>query len=170
MIKIQFYLSNLKGGGAQRTVVNILRHIDRDKFKPKLILFDYDENMAYSDIIPEDIEIINLNTRGRYSVLKISKLIKNEDPDIVFGTLPQVNIALTLGKIISRNECKMILRETNYRKKGFNSSYFSGIKRKFTYSMSDKVVALSKGVANQIIEECKLGKSKVTIIYNPVDI
>ena len=170
MIKIQFYLSNLCGGGAQRTVVNVLRYLNRNKFNPSLKLLDYNKNMAYAELIPGDVEITNIDRRGRYSVFKIAKIIREEQPDIVFGTLPQVNIALTLGRLLSLKRPRMILRETNYRKKAFNSSWLKFQQRKFSYKRCDQVVSLSKGVAKQLENEYNIDSEKINVIYNPVDL
>lgn len=169
MKKIQFYLSNLKGGGAQRTVVNILRYINKEKFEPELILLDYDEEHAYSNLIPEDINIYNLNTRGRYSILKISKLIKERKPDICFATLPQVCKAVMIGHKLSGSNSKTIFRETTYRNKD-QMSFFSFRILKTAYNYCSHNISLTKGVKEQMIKNYDLLIEKVTTIYNPIDI
>jgi hypothetical protein len=124
-IKILFFLSNLSGGGAQRTIVNLLKGLDRRKFMPSLALLNYNPNDAYASLIPSDIEIINLNSRGRYAAWKIKRLIESNEPDILFSTLPQVNFAVWLGNKISKKSVKLILRETNYRDVETNTTVFN---------------------------------------------
>lgn len=168
-IEILFFLSNLKGGGAQRTVVNILKYLDRDNFSSKLVLLNYSDKQPYASLVPKDVEIVNLDSRGRYSIFKIAKLINDEKPDICFATLPQVCKAVTLGHKISGSNSKVIYRETNYRKKK-DMNFLSYKLLKTTYNYSDHNVSLTKGIKKQIIKNYKLSSDKITNIYNPVDL
>lgn len=169
-IKIFFFLSNLSGGGAQRTMVNLVRSIDKSLFLPTLVLLDYDSNDAYASLIPEDIEIINLNSRARYAALKIKKIIEVKQPDILFSTLPQVNFAVWLGNRISQKKSKLVLRETNYRKKGVNTTVFLQMIYRKIYRDADGIIGLSDGVTEHMIRNYRLDPLKVKRIYNPVDI
>lgn len=169
-IKILFFLSNLSGGGAQRTMVNLLRGLDRNKFKPSLALLNYDANDAYANLMPPDIEVININSRGRFAAWKIKKLIESMEPDILFSTLPQVNFAVWLGNKLSNKPGKLVLRETNYREIGFNTTSILQMLYKKMYRDADKVIALSEGVKNHMFNTYKLEESTITRIYNPVDV
>jgi len=170
IIKVLFLLSNLSGGGAQRTIVNLLKGLDRRKFMPSLALLDYNSNDAYASLIPSDIEIINLNSRGRYAAWKIKRLIESNEPDILFSTLPQVNFAVWLGNKISKKSVKLILRETNYRDVETNTTVFKQKLYQKMYKDADKVIALSEGVRKHMVKTYRLKESKVIRIYNPVDI
>lgn len=169
-IKVFFFLSNLSGGGAQRTMVNLLKSIDKNSFSPTLVLLDYNPNDAYASLIPDDIEIINLNSRGRYAAWKVKKIIESKQPDKLFSTLPQVNFAVWLGNKISNRKPKLILRETNYRKEGTNTTVLKQKLYKTIYRDADRVIGLSEGVSKHMIEAYQLDATKVTRIYNPVDI
>ena len=54
-INVTFVINNLSGGGAERVLVNLLNSLDREKFKPKLFLFEY-EGKFLKDL-DEDIEV-----------------------------------------------------------------------------------------------------------------
>lgn len=168
MVNILFFLSNLKPGGAQRTIVNIINHLDKSKYYSTLILFDYNKNQAYSNLIPKELKIYNLDTRGRHSIFKISRIIKVENPDICFATLPQVAKALTLAHKITRHNSKVILRETNYRPRK-EITLLDYITLKYSYQYSDHIIALTKGLNEQIKKQYKIKDDKITIIYNPVN-
>lgn len=160
----------MSGGGAQRTIVNIIKYINRDKFSPTLILLKQNKNDAYNSLIPKDVEIINLNRRGRYAFLKIKKLIDKNKPDILFSTLPEVNSSVWLGYKLSNRSPKLILRETNYREIGFNTSIIKQAIYKKIYNDADKVIGLSNGVTDHMIESYNLDKKKTYRVYNPIDI
>lgn len=169
-IKIFFFLSNLAGGGAQHTMVNILKSIDKNSFTSTLVLLDYDPNDAYVSLLPDGIKIINLNSRARYAAWKIKKIIEDKQPDMLFSTIPQVNFAVWLGNKISFKKSKMILRETNYREKGINTTTFRQKLYRKIYRDADRVIGLSDGVTEHMIKIYQLDSTKVVRIYNPVDI
>lgn len=133
-------------------------------------MLDYDPNDAYASLIPDDVEIINLNSRGRYAAWKIKKIIESKHPDRLFSTLPQVNFAVWLGNKISNRKAKLILRETNYREEGINTTALKQKLYGIIYREADKVIGLSEGVSEHMVEKYQLDASKVTRIYNPVDI
>ncbi|OPL08171.1 MAG: hypothetical protein AVO33_01285 [delta proteobacterium ML8_F1] len=164
-----FFLSNLSGGGAQRTIVNILNGIDKSKYNVKLILLKLNSDDAYVDLVHKSIPIINLNTRGRYAFWKIKKIIDKEKPDILFSTLAQVNLAVWLGHKCSFHKPKLVLRETSYRTFGKNLNRLSHLLFKRMYNDADNVIALSKGVKNDLIELYGVKSDKITTIYNPID-
>ncbi|WP_059106146.1 glycosyltransferase [Shouchella shacheensis] len=169
MKKIYFFLSNLNGGGAQRTVVNILNYINKKEFDCKLVLLDYTEEQAYAGLLKEDIEIINLKKRAREAILPIYRLLKKENPDILFSTLPQVNFAVTAAHTMSRSKAKLVLRESNHRGT-LNSDKKNLLFTKMVYRRADSIVALSKGVARDIKDSYKISENKIVTVYNPVDV
>lgn len=168
--KIIFFLSNLNGGGAQRTIVNILKHIDRSKFSCKLALLEYDKKQAYSTNIPEDIPIININRRARNAIFKLVNVFREKKPDISFSTLPQVNAVVSIAHSLSKSKSKLILRETNYRKIGENQSRIDYLITRYAYKRCNQIIALSKGVAKDIENNYGIDQKCINIIYNPIDL
>lgn len=166
--KVYFFLSNLDGGGAQRTVINILNNINMEIFDPKLILLKYDKQKIYASLLNPEIPVVNLNTRGRYAVSKIIKLLKFEKPDVIFSTLPQVNIAVSLAHKLSKSKANIILRETNHREKEKmkRTTYYL---LKWAYNYCDQIISLSKGVAKDF-KMYNVNLEKVKVIYNPVEV
>jgi len=56
---VYFVLPSLRGGGAEKVIVTLLRHFDRSRFRLSLIVLDM-TNPVFGDEIPEDVEVINL--------------------------------------------------------------------------------------------------------------
>src|SRR5690625_607770 len=167
--KIIFFLSNLNGGGAQRTVVNIINKLDRSKFKPILAVLDLNENHPYYKIISKDLKILDINRRGRYSIPKIVQVIRKENPSVVFSTLVQVNIAVAIAHKVSGSNAKLILRETNQRDKN-KMNVFRYKLIKWSYRYCDTIIALSNGVAEDIKKLYGINRDKIKVIFNPINI
>ncbi len=166
--KIIFFIYQMGSGGAARTFLNILNNIDHQRFAPVLVTLDYNGN--YEAHIREDVKFIKLNTRRlRSAILPLSKVIREEKADIVFSTIPNYNIVALLATMLSRTAAKNIVREAAY----LGGSKKENLKLKFAgflYKRASKVVALSKGVKENIIRRYGVPADKIEIIYNPVDV
>ncbi len=168
---VLFFLSNLRTGGAQRTIINLLRHIDRAMFECRLALFDYDSKESYVQLVPADCPVIDLGiSRSRFAVKKIIGLLNEVKPDTVFSTSHQVNAAVALAHLVSRSKSRLVLRETNYARIGVNTTWLKYQMRRFAYGRSHAAVALSQGVADEMCTHYKLPGRKIAVIYNPIDL
>jgi len=95
MKKILFILPNMEGGGSEKVMATILRHLDRKKFKPLLLLLE--KKGPFLKKLPEDLEIIDLNSRrARYALWGIVKTVAKQKPDIVFSTLGHLNLLISI--------------------------------------------------------------------------
>ena len=83
-----FFLSNLRGGGVQRTVTNILKHIDQTRFACTVAVFNYDREQAFAGQILGNVDLADLKApRARSAVGKVADLLRRTRPDIVFSIL-----------------------------------------------------------------------------------
>src|SRR5699024_8682202 len=88
--KVMFFIYRMGGGGAARTMLNIINHLDRTKFKPILVTLDF--SYTYENYVREDIEFIKLPVkRLRQAIRPLAKLIRKKRPDLLFSTVPNYN-------------------------------------------------------------------------------
>lgn len=179
--KVCFVINNLGGGGAQRVFINILRHIDRSKFDPHLILFQKKNFEKKGDLLfdlPSDINVRVLRSEKYrrflkwFYFLKLAKLLKAEGPDAVVSFMWKPNAAVLLSKKMSRTKAKIIISE-----RGSTAIYngrFVNFQRslaiRFFYPKAEKIIFPSRDMANKIVKSYGIEKQKVNIIPNPVDI
>src|SRR5215831_17623412 len=94
--RVLFLIPTLTGGGAERVIVTILRHLDRGRFLPILAVVNT-RDAAFMDDVPADVEFIDLRCRRvRYALPKLLKLIRQRRPDVVLSTLGYLNLALAI--------------------------------------------------------------------------
>lgn len=167
-VKIVFFIYQLGAGGAARTMLNILNNINREKFTPVLVTLDYEGN--YEEHLNKDIKLVKLNTkRLRSAIFPLAKVIRREQADIVFSTIPNYNTIAILARLFSFTKAKNIVREAAY----LGGSLKENIKL-FAYGrlyrFASKVIALSNGVKENIVKRYKINENKIKVIYNPVDL
>nr|WP_042144245.1 glycosyltransferase [Paucisalibacillus sp. EB02] len=166
--KVLFFIYQMGAGGAARTILNIVNHMDRGNFEPILVTLNY--NGSYESYLNKDIKFIKLQTtRLRSAILPLAKLIRKEKVDLVFSTIPNYNIVAILARLLSFSRAKNVVREAAY----LGGTTSSDMKLRLVgllYKFSSRVISLSKGVKENIIKRYKVASEKITVIYNPVDI
>ncbi len=170
---ILFLIPSLQGGGAERVITTLLRHLDRSKFLLTLAVVDTSE-AAYREDMPEDVEFIDLRcSRVRYALPKIVRLIWQCRPAVVFSTLGHLNLALAIIRPMLPNGVRYIARETivvseallQYPKPDWWRWAYRCFYRRF-----DTVVCQSRDMRDDLVENFALPPGKAVVIHNPVDI
>ena len=173
MKNIAIIIYSLKGGGAER-VVSLLSQELSKKNNLYLIVFD-SEDIAY----PYGGKLIDLNIKSNSNVfLKIINVIRRVNS--VRKVKKQCNIHCSISfldsaniiNILSRRGDKVIISIRSHLSKGKKdrSTYVIRCLNKYLYNKADRIIAVSNGVAIDLINKHKLKKELVNYIYNPIDI
>ncbi|RXZ43461.1 glycosyltransferase [Crenobacter cavernae] len=170
---VLFLIPSLRGGGAERVIVTLVRHLDRSRFKVILAVIDMRE-AAYRQDIPNDIELIDLNcARVRYAMPKIVRLIWRRRPDVVFSTLGHLNLALAMIRPILPGGVRYIARETTIVSEGLkrysHPHWWVWAYRKF-YNRFDKIICQSHYMRDDLLCHFNQSVEKAVVIHNPIDI
>jgi glycosyltransferase involved in cell wall biosynthesis len=171
--RIIFLIPTLTGGGSERVIVTLLRHLDRRKYQLSLVVVDT-RNSVYREDIPDDVEFIDLKcSRVRYALPKIIIHIWRKKPDIVFSTLGHLNLALAMFRTLLPNRVRYIARESSIVSNSItgysNPGLWKWLYRKF-YRRFDKVVCQSRHMQSDLVNNYSVPSGKTIIIHNPVDI
>jgi len=177
-LKILFLIPDLNTGGAERVLVNILKHIDRRSFSPSLVLFNKQGKLLAS--VPGDVAIYPLKElQGKYwygfqwlnLLLQFRKLIKRIEPDIVFSFMWYPNAVAVIARITMRTKFGLIVSErtsTSTYEGTFLNVMRTAILR-LLYPSADLIIAPSARMADDLAGICKISRQKIITIHNPVD-
>lgn len=171
MYKILIFMQYLGGGGAERTVINLVNHIDKGKFKIVFVIGNLKIN-AYDQYINKDICPIDLRSkRMRYTFIKLRRILAQENPDLIFTTLYENNLLVSFINATRLKKSALISREANTRSQSGTVSWINKIATKISYNnLADGLIAPSKGVRDDLIKNFGVLPSKIKVIYNPVDL
>jgi len=122
-IKICLVLHSLKGGGAERFMINLASNLDRARFDIVFVLLT--KQGDYVDLIPPDIMVIDLQCvipalnewKGLSIIVRLTRTFKEQKPHIVFSTLGYTNLLTILAVFISRIKAPVLIRETSLMSK-----------------------------------------------------
>jgi len=168
---IVFILPDLKGGGAQRVVINLVIGLKSMGANVEIIVFNkIGELTSY---IPENIIIHNLSSKSlSKSIFPLIKKIKLIKPQIVFSTFGYINIGLLLCRLFIPRSVKIWIREANLPSISLpNNSYTFLISNgyKLLYPYADKLFCTSQRMTDEFHKDFKLSISNMQILPNPVN-
>lgn len=168
-------MPSLTGGGAERVMLTLIKHIDKEKFLPVFVLMKKEGRFVdVIETLPTEVEVIDLDaTQARYAIFKIAKMIKQIKPDIVFSTLGYLNLLIALIKPFYSKKIKFISRESNTvsieNKQEKYPKIFDWL-YKNVYNNFDLIITQSKYMRDDLVENFGTDKERTMVIHNPVDI
>ncbi len=169
--RIMFFLPLLNGGGAERVVLTLLKHLDKSRFEPILVLLKNEGR--YAGMVPEEIEVIDLQaSQARNAVFKIIKIIRTRKPDIVFTTLAYLNLIIAMLRPLFSKKTLFIARESNtvsIRNKREKYPHLFDWLYRHVYQNFDLIVTQAEFMKKDLITNYGIVPEKMVVIYNPVD-
>lgn len=171
---IAIFLPSLRGGGAERVVANLAKGFVGCGHRVDLIVAKADG--PYLRDVPAAVRLIDLNCSGVMLALpKLVRFFKSERPDAFLSALTHANIVSVWARLLGgrSKSCKLLLSE--HSTLSHITCDRDNIKRRMMpllvrhfFKMSDAVVAVSRGVAEDLATAAGVPKSMLHIIYNPV--
>ena len=172
--KIAFFLQNLSGGGAEKSVVNLSNYLVNIGIEIDIVLVDK-SSAAYLEELDFKIRVVDLNKkRSIKSIFAVKKYIRNSKPDVIMSSVTHINIILSFVALISsKNNTKIVINQVNHLSSIIGHITKNTIFKKliiksiiFVYNFSDASISMSKGVEKDLISNGLKINSKY--IYNPI--
>ena len=105
--------------------------------------------------------------------MPLVRYLKTRQPAVLMSTLTYVNVVAVIAHWLSAHRGRVILREA------VNLVQLSALRKNYrdtllpllaarTYRHADRIIAVSESVAQDLVRDCRLPPSRITVIYNPV--
>ena len=166
-MKTVFFLPELGGGGAQRTLINLANRLSPARDLTLVIAQSAGPAAAW---LASSVPLVDLSCRRtRLAVLPLVAFLRRHRPDVLLSTGVDTNIVAWLAcTLIGGKRPRMVLRETN----SHSARADLGVLRRWligmAYRRADRVVALSHGVRDELISLYKLDADRVVTLHNPI--
>lgn len=175
MKKILFVISTLHGGGAERTLCNLTKGLPEEVEVDILVNWeepekDYEHRGNVISVAKPSDRFFRIPYPIKLSVLKyfkLKKLKKKNHYDACISFMEDSNI---INILTGNKYCKNVISIRCNLSKVNDASYVRKIKiAKHLYSRADRVVAISKGVEEDLKDNFGIDERKITTIYNGHD-
>lgn len=165
--KVLVFVPYLTQGGAQRVVINLLKAMATDKFDVSLVIVSK-KKAVFVDHIPLKVRLIDMDKKNaKSSIFAFSRVLRTENPDIILSHMDYGNIITWIALKLSMVQAELVITEHSTLSKTNRSGWFKILMKK-VYPRVTQVVAVSTGVAKDLISELRLDPNKVQTIYNPI--
>jgi glycosyltransferase involved in cell wall biosynthesis len=182
-VKVLYVLGSLAGGGAERTAVNLIHHIDENRVALRLGLIsakgDYLDQVQADYIITPSAgsltdRLLTLCPRRGFGLIRTARLIRSmigfHRPDLVVTSVQPINLAAWLAiRMPPSLHTKWLVREGN----NTMATLTGNAKRywlKWAYGSADGVLAICEGVKKGLVRKVGMSADRIHVIYNPVDL
>lgn len=168
--RLAFSLPSLKGGGAERVILTLASGFADHGFGVDLVLAKAEG--PYLKDVPGNVHVVDL---GKNLVIRslpgLVAYLKRARPKAMLSAMEHANFVAIWAKKIARIDTRIIasVHSTVSKVTGGNV-----LKRlvlhqllRCSYWYADRIVAVSKGVANDYIATMRLSNAQVWVIYNP---
>lgn len=171
MVDIALFIPSLGGGGAERVMLILANTLAEKGYSVDLILVK--AKGSFLKDISKNVRIINLNSsRTLFSIMPLVNYLKREKPKVVMSAMHYVNVVLLISKKISKVRFKLVVSEHSTLSFSLADSSFTNILLKKLmrqmYPHADEIIAVSQGVADDLIKVLELKNKVVHVIHNPV--
>ncbi len=169
--RIAFVINSMEGGGAERAMANLLHHLEgRFPGMPvDLVLLD---DLPIVQDIPAWIRVVTLDGRGKMlrSARALGRYLLRTKPDLCLSYLARANTLNVVFSALTRH--RAIISERVQTTSHLSTSRAGAIYRyitRITYPRAFRVIAVSDGVADDLINHFDVPRTKTRVIGNPID-
>jgi glycosyltransferase involved in cell wall biosynthesis len=183
--KIMFVVPALTGGGAEKvasTLLELLAKSDED-LKIFLILLHrerVDIRQPNVDIICLDLQDTGNTVHAFFKFFRLiyhlAKIIRQVQPATIISFMDYLNVVCIMSNFLSGSRSRVVLT-VHTLLVSYMQTYAEGYQEKIlrrlallTYGKADAVIAVSRGVRDDLVKIFRIEAARVHIIPNPVDI
>lgn len=167
-MKVVFFTASVNIGGIERVFLSYASGLLKLGYEVHYVTCWEDGDLAIN--FPKGIQVHGLgNLRLRYSVFKLQKIFRKLEPDFVI-TGNDSTLVVFLAKLLSGNKRMKIITSQHSYYDNAETLFYTKYIIKYIYPKCDKIIAVSKGIADMLSLKFKLSQPKVLVLNNPIDL
>lgn len=171
-MKVALFLPSLEGGGAERVNLLLAQGLKERGAEVDLVLAQ--ARGPYLSGVPKGIRVVDLQVpRVLFSLVPLAAYLRRERPQALLSSLTHANIIALWAKGLAQGPTKVFVAEhTPLRANRLGTvslrEQAAHTFLQWVYPRAEGVVAVSKGLAEELVEVFRVPRDKVRVIYNPV--
>jgi glycosyltransferase involved in cell wall biosynthesis len=166
---------SLGAGGAERVITILLRHLDRDRFRPSLALFDV-AGPFLADV-PPDVPV-HAVTDGRAGnpvavAAGLRRIVRSTRPSVILSVLKHANLMTLVAACAWFPDIPVVISERNVLSLVLGGDRGRHLKRwlhRRLYPRARTIIAISSGVKEDLQQSFAIPGDRIRVIHNPCEI
>jgi glycosyltransferase involved in cell wall biosynthesis len=169
--RLAIFVPGLCGGGAERAMLKLARGIAERGYAVDLVLARAEG--PYLAEVPESVRLVNLKaSRVLISLPALVRYLRRERPEALLSVL-HANVIALWARRLAGVPTRVVVSERNTlshdarRSPDLRVRLEPQLARRF-YPWADGIVAVSKGVADDLAQVTGIPRQRIQVIYNPI--
>jgi glycosyltransferase involved in cell wall biosynthesis len=170
--RLAIFVPSMVGGGAERAMLNLAQGIAERGYAVDLVLARAEG--PYLVQVPGSVRVVDLKaSRVLASLPALVRYLRREQPEAMLSAMCHANIIALWARRMAGVPKQVVVSERNtLSRSARHASNRRGrlmpqLSRRF-YPWADGIVAVSKGVADDLAQVAGLPRERIQVIYNPV--
>jgi glycosyltransferase involved in cell wall biosynthesis len=168
---VAFFLKSLNAGGAEQVAVRLAIEMFRTGYQPLFVLVNSAvcPSGDLSPLLPSEIEVVDLRTRRTAtSLIALARLLRRRRPSALISFLSQPNLIAICARLLAQVDSRIIISQHNSLSLELRNNWIDRLAHRLLAPMADRVVAVSRGVAEDMASYAGYRRDRIEVIPNPV--
>ena len=172
MSGIAIFLPSLRGGGAERSMVDLATALTAHGVPVDLVLAS--ANGPYLSMVPPQVNVVDLGARRTITCLpRLIRYLQTARPESLLSALDHANIIALIARRLARSPCRavisvqVVLSQDSAGSQSYRAHLLPFLARR-CYRWADAIVAVSRDVAEDMASVSRLPRKSITVVHNPV--
>ena len=171
-VRVTFVLPSFAGGGAERVVLTLIRHLDRGRFAPRLVVLSGEGPLR--DSLPDGLAVTDLRRRRlRQAWFRLPAALGATDPDVIVPTISHINLAVLMIRGRLPPGVRIVARESNTPSASLGATRWPGLFRALYRRYcrrADAILCPSRRVAAEFTTQFGVDPRRLEVMPHPVDV
>lgn len=170
-IKVLYLINSLERGGAERQMVELAKNLDRSKYTPIVVFYNYCVSPKQNELISMGVDVHYIKKRFKVDPLflfNLVRFIKSQKIDIIHSFLEGPNFWARVAANLAGHKVVVTSKRDTYCPY-FHMAKLRAFISKLIYRFSNCIIANSKSAQKILVEEMGVRAQKVKVIYNGID-
>jgi glycosyltransferase involved in cell wall biosynthesis len=170
--RIAIFLPSLEGGGAERVYVNLANQLAACGRSVDLTLAK--ACGPYLALVNPQVRIVDLAVRAKPAVVPVlARYLRRERPSVLLSAMDVYNVAALIARRLALVSlpvvvtCHIPISGRARLGERIQDRLLPALAR-ITYASAADIIAVSRGVADDLAESSGIPRDRITVIHNPV--
>ncbi len=170
-MRLAIYMHDLAGGGVERMRLALVRAFLERGIAVTLLLHRRAGELV--DAVPDGVPVVELGGRSTLGdVPALARFLRRERPDLLMASLDHNNIAALLARRLARTSTPVVICQHNALSAESGAMPWRYRTVPLLYRLLAReaagIVAVSEGVAADLVAVAGLARERISVIHNPV--